>query len=107
MELNVSAPAVSRRSACRVRTQVVPSALIGRAVPDHCAGRICQPDVELVVDTWFSRVFGANGKVDITELVRPGSAADFAGTGRLARLRIRTGAIIDELIFRDAGPVNI
>ena len=107
MELDVSAPAVSRR-AWSIRAQIVPSAFIGRAVPDDCAGRIRQPDVELVVNTWFARVSGANGKIDVTELVCPGRATDFPGTDGLARLRVRTVAtIIEKLIFRDTGPVNV
>src|SRR5229473_716048 len=109
MQLDVSAPAASRRGARSIRTQIVPSALRGRAVVDDCAGRIRQTDVELVVDPGFSCVFGANGKINVREcrVVGPGGATDFPGTGRLARLRIRTGAIIDELIFRDTGPVNV
>ena len=107
MELDVSAPAASRRGAWSIRTQIVPSALRGRAVVDDCAGRIRQTDVELVVDSGFSCVFGANGKVNVTELVRPGRATDLPGTGGLMGLRVRAGAIIDELIFRDTGPVNV
>jgi len=105
MELDVSAPTVSRR-AWSIRTQIVRKALRDGRVDDS-AGRIRQLDVELVVDPGFSCVFGANGKVNVTELVRPGRATDLPGTGGLMGLRVRAGAIIDELIFRDTGPVNV
>src|SRR5260370_40033449 len=109
MQLDVPAPAASRRGARSIRTQIVPSALRGRAVVDDCAGRIRQTDVELVVDPGFSCVFGANGKINVREcrVVGPGGATDFPGTGRLTGLRIRTGAIIPKKVPRNAGPVNV
>ena len=107
MELDVSAPAVSRRGARSIRTQVVPSALQGRVVDDS-AGGIHQDDVKLVVNTWFSRIPGANGKVDVTVLVRPGRATDLPRTGGLVGLRVRIVAtIIPKIIPRDARPVNV
>ncbi len=107
MQLDVSAPAVSRHRARSIRTQIVPSALPGRVVDDG-AGGIRQDDVELVVNTWFSRIPGANGKVDVAELVRPGRATDLPGTGGLVGLRVRAVAtIIPKIIPRDARPVNV
>src|SRR5438552_7064248 len=107
MELDVSAPAVSRR-AWSIRAQIVPSAFIGRAVPDDCAGRIRQPDVELVVNTWFARVSGANGKIDVTELVCFGSVTDFLGSDVLARFMVCIVAtMIEILLFRDIGLVTV
>lgn len=106
MQLDVSAPVVTRR-ARSIRTQIVESALRGRVV-DDCARGIGQDDVELVVDTWFSRVPGANGKIDVTELVRPGSATDLPGTHWLARFRVRAVAtIIPEKVACNTGPVNV
>src|SRR5260370_29991093 len=87
MELDVSAPAVSRR-AWGIRTQIVrkapPRCLVGRVVVDDCAGGIRQPDVELVVNTGFPSILGANGKINVRErrVVGPGGATDFSGTGR-------------------------
>jgi len=107
MELDVSAPAASRRGARSIRTQIVPSALRGRAVVDDRAGRIRQTDVELVVDPGSPASLARNGKVNVTELVRPGRATDLPGTGGLMGLRVRAGAIIDELIFRDTDPMNV
>src|SRR6266704_1422516 len=86
MKLDISASAVSSR-ARSIRTQKVRKALRCRVVVDDCAGGIRQPDVELVVNTRFSRVSGANGKVDVTELVRPGSATDLPSTDGLTRRR--------------------
>src|SRR5260370_42337044 len=95
MKLDVSASAVSSR-ARSIRTQKVRKALRCRVVVDDCAGGIRQPDVELVVNTRFSRVSGAHGKINVRErrVVGPGGATDFPGTGRLTGLRIRTGAIL-------------
>src|SRR6266567_4845417 len=109
MKLDISASAVSSR-ARSIRTQKVRKALRCRVVVDDCAGGIRQPDVELVVNTRFSRVSGANGKVDVTELVRPGRATDLPSTDGLARarLRVRTvAAIIPKKVPRNAGPVNV
>src|SRR5260370_6039588 len=109
MELDVSAPAVSSR-ARSIRTQKVRKALRCRVVVDDCAGGIRQPDVELVVNTRFSRVSGAHGKVDVRErrVVRPGRATDLPGTDGLACLRVRTvAAIIPKKVPRNAGPVNV
>ena len=33
-------------------------------------------DVELIVDARFAEVFGTNGKVNVTELIRPGIPTD-------------------------------
>ena len=107
MQLDVSAPAVSGRGARSIRTQIVERALGGRGV-DNCAVGIGQADVELVVNTGFSRVPGANSKVYVTELVRPGRAADLPRTGGLMRLRVRTvAAIIPKEVPRNAGPMNV
>src|SRR5260370_31743341 len=108
MKLDVSASAVSSR-ARSIRTQKVRKALRCRVVVDDCAGGIRQPDVELVVNTRFSRVSGAHGKINVRErrVVGPGGATDFPGTGRLTGLRIRTGAIIPKKGPRNAGPVNV
>ena len=107
MQLDVSAPAVSRHGARSIRTQIVPSALRGRVVDDS-AGGIRQDDVELVVHTWFSSIPGANGKVDVAELVGPGRATDLPRTGGLTGLRVRAVAtIIPKIIPRDARPVNV
>src|SRR6266566_5844500 len=109
MKLDISASAVSSR-ARSIRTQKVRKALRCRVVVDDCAGGIRQPDVELVVNTRFSRVSGANGKVDVRErrVVRPGRATDLPGTDGLACLRVRTvAAIIPKKVPRDAGPVNV
>jgi len=107
MQLDVSAPAVSGRGARSIRTQIVESALGGRVVDNGAVG-IGQADVELVVNTRFSRVPGANGKVYVTELVRPGRAADLPRTGGLMRLRVRTvAAIIPKEVPRNAGPMNV
>src|SRR5438046_3147298 len=106
MKLDVSATAVSRRDAWRVRAQIVPSALRGRGVELYTV-RIRQPDVELVVHTWFSSVFGPNGKVDVTVQVCPGRSADAPRSSWLARLRVRAGAVVDEEVPCDAGPVNV
>jgi len=106
MQLDVSAPAVSR-GARSIRTQIVEGAFRGRVVDDR-AGGIRQDDVELVVNTWFSRIPGANGEVDVTELVRPGRATDLPGTGGLLGLGVRAvAAIIPKKVSRNAGPVNI
>src|SRR5260370_40595532 len=107
MEVSVAGPEGSRRGARSIRTQIVPSALRGRAVVDDCAGRIRQTDVELVVDPGFSCVFGANGEVNVTELVRPSRAAELSGTGGLVCPRVRAVAIIDELICLAMGPLNV
>jgi len=108
MQLDVSAPAATRRGTRCIRTQIVEGALRGRVVVDDAAGGIGQPDVELVVNSWFSRVPGANGKVDVTELVRPGRATDLPRTGGLVRLRVRAvAAIIPEKVPGNAGPVNV
>src|SRR5438309_2198232 len=77
-----------------------------------CTRRLCRSNpstgCRTGVNTWFARVSGANGKIDVTELVCPGRATDFPGTDGLARLRVRTVAtIIEKLIFRDTGPVNV
>src|SRR6266403_817426 len=106
MQLDVSAPAVSR-GARSIRTQIVEGAFRGRVVDDR-AGGIRQDDVELVVNTWFSRIPGANGEVDVTELVRPGRATDLPGTGGLVGLGVRAvAAIIPKVVARNAGPVNV
>src|SRR5437870_3661879 len=106
MELDVSAPAVSW-GARSVRTQIVESALRGRVVVHDCVVRIRQPDVELVVDPWFARVFGPNGKVDVTVQVCPGRSADAPRPSWLACPRVRAGAVIEEEVPCDAGPVNV
>src|SRR6266850_8124872 len=107
MQLDVSAPAVSRHGARSIRSQVVEGALRGRVVDDR-AGGIRQDDVELVINTWFSRIPGANGKVDVTELVGPGRATDLPGAGGLAGLGVRAvAAIIPKKVPRNAGPVNV
>jgi len=100
MQLDVSASAVSRHGARSIRTQIVPSALRGRVVDDS-AGGIRQDDVELVVHTWLSRIPGANGKVDVTELVRPGRATDLPSTGGLVGLRsVAVAAIVPKVVPR-------
>src|SRR6266404_1897143 len=107
MQLDVSAPAGSRHGARSIRTQVVPSALRGRVVDDS-AGGIRQDDVELVVHTWFSSIPGANGKVDVAELVGPGRATDLPCTGGLVGLRVRAvAAIIPEEVSRNTGPMDV
>src|SRR5260370_32134177 len=64
MELDVSAPAVSRR-AWGIRTQIVrkapPRCLVGHVVVDDSAGGIPRPDVELVVNTRLPSILGATG----------------------------------------------
>jgi len=106
MQLDVSAPAVSR-GARSIRTQGVKGAFRGRVVDDR-AGGIRQDDVELVVNTWLSRIPGANGKVDVTKLVGPGRATDLPGAGGLVGRRVRTvAAIIPKKVPRNAGPVNV
>ncbi len=106
MQLDVSAPAVSR-GARSIRTQIVEGTFRGRVVDDR-AGGIRQDEVELVVNTWFSRIPGANGKVDVTELVGPGRATDLPGAGGLVGLGVRAVAtIIPKKVPRNAGPVNV
>src|SRR6266576_5427314 len=108
MQLDVSAPATSGRGTRSVRTQIVEGALRGCVVVDDGAGGIGQADVELVVGTWFARIPGANGKVDVTELVGPGRATDLSRTGGLVGLRVRAvAAIIPKEVSRNAGPVNV
>src|SRR5260370_25326530 len=64
MELDVSAPAVSRR-AWGIRTQIVrkapPRCLVGRVVLDDCARGIRLPHVALRVNTAVPRTLCASG----------------------------------------------
>ena len=78
--------------------KTAPRCPVGRVVVGDCAGGIRQTDVELVVDPWFARVFGPNGKVDVTVQVCPGRSADAPRPSRLARLRVRAGAIVEEVV---------
>ena len=105
MELDVAAPAGARRT-WSIGTQVVGKALRGRVVDRGVRG-ICQADIELVVNSRFARVFGLNGKIDVTELVRPGRATDDPGARGLARLGVRAGSPVNEEVPRNAGPVNV
>ena len=105
MQLDVSASAISSRAGS-IGTQIVQT-LRGRVVIDDVSSGIRQPDVELVVHTWFSSVFGPNSKVDVTVQVCPGRSADAPRSSWLARLRVRAGAVVDEEVPCDAGPVNV
>src|SRR5207245_6326929 len=79
-------------------------ALVGRVIDGNA--ELLEPDVERVINTWFSPVSGVNGKVDITVQVRPGRATNPTGTGPL-RVFVRRGLRVDLHVPRDAGPVNV
>src|SRR5438876_9413066 len=63
-----------------------------------------QPDDGLIVDARFACVSGEHDPIDVTVLVRPGCAANAAGTDRLAA---GVGTRVHLQVRRDAGPVNV
>ena len=79
-------------------------ALVGRVIDGNA--ELLEPDVERVINTWFSPVSGVNGKVDITVQVRPSRATNPTGTGPL-RVFVRRGLRVDLHVRRDAGPVHV
>src|SRR5207247_1979652 len=103
MELDVAAPAIARR-AWSIRAQIMGKALVGRVIDGNA--ELLEPDVERVINTWFSPVSGVNGKVDITVQVRPSRATNPTGTGPL-RVFVRRGLRVDLHVRRDAGPVHV
>src|SRR2546428_1491748 len=103
VELDVAPSTVARRARSR-RAQEVGKALRGRVIDDQAGYGVPQPDVELIVDTGFTRVSGLHDEVDVTEQVRPGRAAHATGTGRPA---FGGGARVHLQVRRDAGPVNV
>src|SRR6266702_3497358 len=102
VELDVAPSTVARRARSR-RAQEVGKALRGRVIDDHVGSGLPQPDVELIVDTWFTRVSGLHDEVDVTEQVRSGRTTNATSTDRPAFV---VGARVPLLLRRDAGPVN-
>ena len=65
-----------------------------------------QLDNELIIDAGFADVLRRDRPVDVTELVRPGRAANDAGAGRLVCLGVR--ARVSALdVRRDGEPVDV
>ena len=105
MELDVAASTVSGR-ARSVRAQIVREALRRGVIDDKTRELASHTNVELVIDTGFAEILRANGKVDVTELVRPGIPADKPRASGLM-VRSRSGTFVDELVGRNCGPMSI
>src|SRR6266705_2966065 len=71
VELDI-ATTVGTRGARSGRAQEVEpaAALRSRVIEDHVGSGLPQPDVELVIDTGFTRVSGPHDEVDVTDQVR-------------------------------------
>src|SRR5258706_13213984 len=75
---------------------------------DDCSRcRVRQPNVKLVVNTWFAEVFGPNGKVDVAKLVRPGCSTDAASACWLLCLGVNSCSLVNEEIPRNVGSMNV
>src|SRR5260370_15881158 len=75
---------------------------------DDCSRcRVRQPNVKLVVNTWFAEVFGPNGKVDVAKLVRPGCSTDAASARWLLCLGVNSCSLVNEEIPRNVGSMNV
>jgi hypothetical protein len=95
MELDVATPAAAWRAWGR-RAQIVGRALGGRVINGEARRWVRQPNVELVVDSWFACVFGADGKVDVTVQVCTSRSTYVPGTGRLAGLGVNACTVVNE-----------
>src|SRR6266704_3390677 len=83
VELDI-ATTVGTRGARSGRAQEVEpaAALRSRVIEDHVGSGLPQPDVELVIDTGFTRVSGPHDEVDVTDQVRCGRTTNETCTDR-------------------------